>query len=103
MFNSTYHSVDHTFFQLKLEAARIRQLRLGLALELIKRKTGRYPADLSGIELPKEDTDGKPMKYEVFDEGRGACLKFDNKTNSKTVHFGLGELPEKHPLGEAAK
>ncbi|MEN9361322.1 MAG: hypothetical protein RL095_2857 [Verrucomicrobiota bacterium] len=87
----------------QIEAAKIRQLRLGLALELIKRKTGRYPADLSGLDLPKEVAEGKPMKYEVFGEGRGACLEFDNKTNAKTVHFGLGELPEKHPLGEASK
>ncbi len=87
-----------------IEAAKIRQFRLGLALELHKRKTGTYPADLSGIPLPAQDHEGKPMKYEVFNEGRGACLEFDtSKFNSKIAHFGLGERPEKHPCGEQNK
>jgi len=88
----------------QIEAARIRQFRLGLALELHNRKTGTYPADLSGIPLPAQDHEGKPMKYEVFNEGRGACLEFDtSKFNSKIAHFGLGERPEKHPCGEQNK
>lgn len=90
--------------KLQTEAAKIRQFRLGLALELYKRKNGTYPADLSGIPLPAQDHEGKPMKYEVFNEGRGACLEFDtSKLNSKIAHFGLGERPEKHPCGELAK
>ncbi|MEN9361617.1 MAG: hypothetical protein RL095_3152 [Verrucomicrobiota bacterium] len=91
----------HTKFQ--IEAAKIRQFRLGLALELHKRRTGTYPADLSGISLPSHDHEGKPMKYEVFNEGRGACLEFENKLSCKTAHFGLGERLEKHPCGEQAK
>lgn len=101
--------------KLAIEAAKIRQFRLGLALELHKRKTGTYPADLSGFSLPAQDDEGKPMKYEVFNEGRGACLEFEITTfgcfscsgylkrKSRIAHFGLGERPEKHPCGEQNK
>ncbi|MEN9361616.1 MAG: hypothetical protein RL095_3151 [Verrucomicrobiota bacterium] len=89
--------------KLQTEAAKIRQFRLGLALELYKRKNGTYPADLSGIPLPSQDHEGKPMKYEVFNEGRGACLEFEIKFLYKIAHFGLGERPEKHPCGEQNK
>ncbi len=96
--------LDAVKTKIQIEAAKIRQFRLGLALELHKRRTGTYPADLSGIPLPTQDHEGKPMKYEVFNEGRGACLEFDNsKFNSKIAHFGLGERPEKHPCGEFPK
>lgn len=88
--------VDSLHIGWQVEAARIRQFHLGLALELIKRQTGSYPADLRDIPLPQEDAEGKPMSYLVFPGGRGACLEFMDKARAKPVHFPLGEVDEKH-------
>lgn len=81
--------------KLLVESAKLRQLRLGIALELIKRRDGRYPADLKSLDLPQEGADGKPMFYQVIDGGRGACLEFFDKVTSKTMHFPLGDCDEK--------
>ena len=80
----------------KVEAARIRQLHLGLEVELIKRRTGRYPSDLSSIDLPKEDSEGHPMHYQVFPDGLGACLDFTDKKAGQSPHFPLGQVPKEH-------
>ncbi len=86
---------DSIHLKLLAESAKLRQLRLGISLELIKRRDGRYPADLKGLDLPQEGADGKPMTYEVFDDGRGACLEFFDKASSKIMHFPLGDCDEK--------
>jgi hypothetical protein len=87
--------LDSIHLKLLAEPAKLRQLRLGIALELLKRRDGRYPADLKELDLPQEGADGKPMKYEVFDGGRGACLEFFDKASSKMMHFQLGDYDEK--------
>ncbi|MEN9361613.1 MAG: hypothetical protein RL095_3148 [Verrucomicrobiota bacterium] len=80
----------------KLEAALIRQFRLGLEIESIHRRTGRYPVDLEAIPLPKEDAEGHRMKYQVFADGAGACLEFPDPLGSQSLHFPLGQAPKEH-------
>lgn len=77
----------------RIEDARLRQFRLALELERLQRHEGRYPADLKGISLPSLDAYGKPMTYEVFENGKAARLTLQEWGIPHP--FYLGKIPDK--------
>lgn len=79
----------------KDEISQLTQFRLGLEIESLKRVKGAYPSDLSGISLSHLDADGKPMSYQIVNEGRGAFLDFVEKRSGRNHKLFLGEVPLK--------
>jgi hypothetical protein len=80
--------------KIKDEISRLTQFRLALEVESLKRVKGTYPVDLSGISLSHLDADGKPMSYQIVNEGHGAVLDYLEHSGRQHKIF-LGEVPLK--------